>query len=306
MNCSQLTTGPTTREVAATTLRSALKELYPTLNIDPDLAVVVSPQWEVIGEAVERAPALVESLTSVLARQALSSDRVTYIDGQHFLTLQPNAAAPVHLAVKIDAIARLINELSGLLFTAFQEQQLDFWNASNGAAGPRWQSFSNALRKVWNLTQEQGLDEHECAMARTVFQEPDRAKRSRKDPYNSHAYLVDVDILAEGQSTHVNFMDITVLVGQYQKRQMVLTYSLVSGYETFESLAAFGASLPARLRAPERDTTLQWRLYEPDGNFFDALACILISLQIQVIASFGETDAGTTPCPRRGEHRAQH
>ena len=292
---TQLTTGPTTREVAANTLRSALKELYPTLNIDPDLAVVVSPQWEVIGEAVERAPALVESLTSVLARQALSSGSVTYIDGQHFLTLQPNAAAPVHLAVKIDAIARLINELSGLLFTAFQEQQLDFWNASNGAAGPRWQSFSNALRKVWNLTEEQGLDEHECAMARTVFQEPDRAKRSRKDPYNSHAYLVDVDILAEGQSTHVNFMDITVLVGQYQKRQMVLTYSLVSGYETFESLAAFGASLPARLRAPERDTTLQWRLYEPDGNFFDALACILISLQIQVIASFGETDVREQP-----------
>ncbi|WLH24181.1 hypothetical protein PSH76_30040 [Pseudomonas sp. FP215] len=292
---TQLTTGPTTREVAATTLRSALKELYPTLNIDPDLAVVVSPQWEVIGEAVERAPALVESLTSVLARQALSNDRVTYIDGQHFLTLQPNAAAPVHLAAKIDAIARLINELSGLLFTAFQEQQLDFWNASNGAAGPRWQSFSNALRKVWNLTEEQGLDEHECAMARTVFQEPDRAKRSRKDPYNSHAYLVDVDILAEGQSTHVNFLDITVLVGQYQKRQMVLTYSLVSGYETFKSLAAFGASLPARLSAPERNTTLQWRLYEPDGNFFDALACILISLQIQVIASFGETDVREQP-----------
>lgn len=78
---TQLTTGPTAREVAAATLRSALKELYPNLNIDPDLAVVVSPQWEVVGNAVERAPATVESLTSVLAHQALSSDRVTYLDG---------------------------------------------------------------------------------------------------------------------------------------------------------------------------------------------------------------------------------
>ena len=85
---TQLTTGPTAREVAAATLRSALKELYPNLNIDPDLAVVVSPQWEVVSNAVERAPATVESLTSVLAHQALSSDRVTYLDGQHFLTLQ--------------------------------------------------------------------------------------------------------------------------------------------------------------------------------------------------------------------------
>ncbi|RFD24413.1 hypothetical protein CER19_25645 [Pseudomonas sp. GL93] len=283
----QLTTGPTTREVAVTTLRSALKELYPALNIDPDLAVVVSPQWEAVGSTVERAPAIVESLTSVLARQALSGDRVTYIDGQHFLTLQPDAADPVHLAVKVDAIARLINELSDLLFTAFQEQQLDFWNTSNGTTGHRWQAFSNALRKVWNITEEQGLGEHECAMARAIFQEPDLARRSLKDPYKSHAYLVDVDILQDGQSTHASFLDITVLVGEHEKRQMVLTHSLVSGYETFESLAQFGASLPARMPAPERDSTLQWRLYEPDGNFFDALACTLISLQIQVIGSFG-------------------
>ena len=274
---TQLTTGPTTREAAATTLRSALKELYPTLNIDPDLAVVVSPQWEVVGNAVERAPATVESLTSVLAHQALSSDRVTYLDGQHFLTLQPNATAPVHLAVKIDAIARLINELSDLLFAAFQEQQLDFWNASNGAAGPRWQAFSSALRNVWNITEEQGLDEHECAMARTVFHEPDRARRSLKDPYKTHAYLVDVDILEDGQSTHLYFLDLTGWVGEHENRPMVLTHSLVSGYETFESLAQFGASLPARLNAPEQDATLQWRLYEPDGNFFDALACTLIA-----------------------------
>ncbi|NNB68630.1 dermonecrotic toxin domain-containing protein [Pseudomonas fluorescens] len=292
---TQLTTGPTTREVAAATLHSALKELYPSLNIDPDLAVVVSPQWEVVGNAVERAPAIIESLASVLAHQALSGDRVTYIDGQHFLTLQPNAAAPVHLAVKVDAIARLINELSDLLFTAFQEQQLDFWNGSNGATGSRWQSLSHSLRKVWNISEEQDLGEHECAMARTVFQEPDRAKRSLKDPYKSHAYMVDIDTLQDGQSTHTSFLDITVLVGEQEKRQIVLTHSLVSGYEVFESLTQFGDSLAARLPAPERDTTLQWRLYEPDGNFFDTLACTLVSLQIQVIGSFGGSGSGAPP-----------
>ncbi|AZE58326.1 hypothetical protein C4K03_6219 [Pseudomonas synxantha] len=292
---TQLTSGPTAREVAATTLRSALKELYPTLDIDPGLAVVISPQWKVVGNAVERAPAIVESLTSVLAHQALSSDRVTYVDGQHFLTLQPNAAVPVHLAVKIDAIARLINELSDLMFAAFQEQQLDFWNASNGTAGPRWQTFSNALRNVWNVTDEQGLDEHECAMARTVFQEPDRARRALKDPYKSRAYLVDVDILQDGQPTHLSFMDITVLTGEHDKRQMVLTHSLVSGYETFESLAQFGASLPDRLSALRPGTTLQWRLYEPEGNFFDTLACTLISLQIKAIGSISGSDLQDQP-----------
>ena len=286
---TQLTTGPTAREVAATTLRSALKELYPTLNIDPDLAMVVGPRWQAVGDVVKPAPAVIESLTSVLIRQALSSDRVTYIDGEHFLTLQPNAATPVHLAVKIDAIARLINTLSDLLFTAFQEQQLDFWNTSNGSTGPRWQNFSNTLRKVWNITEQQGLDAHECALARTVFQEPDRARRSLKDPYKSHAYLVDVDILQNGQSTHVSFLDITVLVGEHENRPLILTHSLVNGYQTFNSLEQFGATLTARLSAPEHDTTLQWRLYEPDGNFFDALACTLIELQIRAIGSYGES-----------------
>ncbi|KQM48682.1 hypothetical protein ASE80_11575 [Pseudomonas sp. Leaf15] len=285
---TQLTTGPTTHEVAATTLRSALKELYPTVNIDPDLAMVVSPRWHIVGDAVEPAPAVTQSLTSVLAHQALSSERVTYIDGEHFLTLQPNAAAPVHLAVKIDAIARLINELSDLLFTASQEQQLNFWNASNGSSGPRWQAFSSSLRKVWNVTEEQGLDEHQAAMARGVFQEPDRDRRSLNDRYKCHTYLVDVDLLRDGESTHVSFMDIAVLVGEHDKLPLILTHSLVNGYETFESLEAFGASLPARLSAPKRDTTLQWRLYEPEGNFFDTLACTLIELQIRAIGSYSQ------------------
>ncbi|WLH84789.1 dermonecrotic toxin domain-containing protein [Pseudomonas sp. FP2338] len=286
---TQLTTGPTTREVAAATLRSALKELYPTLDIDPDLAMVVSPQWRVVADLVEPAPAIVEPLTSVLARQALSGERVTYIDGEHFLTLQPNAAAPIHLAVKIDAIARLINELSGVLFTAFQEQQLGYWNAPNGSTSPRWQSFSNTLKKVWNITEEQGLGEHECAMARTVFHEPELAKRSLKDPYKSHAYLVDLDIRRDGQSTHISFLDMSVLVGEHERRQMILTHSLVNGYETFDSLEQFGASLADRVSAPERDTVLQWRFYEPDGNFFDTQACTLIGLQIQAIGSFSES-----------------
>lgn len=289
---TQLTTGPTTHEVAGATLRSALRELYPTLNIDPDLAMVVSPRWDVVDSAVEPAPAVIQSLTSVLAHQALSSGRVTYIDGQHFLTLQPNAAAPVHLEVKIDAIARLINELSGLLFTAFQEQQLNFWNASNGSSGPRWQAFSNSLRKVWNVNDEQGFGEHEMAMARGVFQEPDRAKRAVNDRYKSHAYLVNIDLVRDGESTHSSFMDIAVVVGEHDKRQMVLTHSLVSGHGTFESLEAFGASLPARLSAPKRDTTLQWRLYEPDGNFFDTLACTLIEQQIRTIGTYSQAAVG--------------
>ena len=57
------------------TLRSALKELYPTLAIDPDLAMVVTPHWRVVDDQVLSAPAYAMSLTSVLASQMLTRSR---------------------------------------------------------------------------------------------------------------------------------------------------------------------------------------------------------------------------------------
>ncbi|WP_321362173.1 hypothetical protein [Pseudomonas extremaustralis] len=91
---TQLTSGPTSREVAAVTLRAALTALYPSLDIDPDLAMVVTPNWRIVDDRVVPAPAYATSLTSVLARQTLTPEPVIYLDGEHFLTLQPDAQPP--------------------------------------------------------------------------------------------------------------------------------------------------------------------------------------------------------------------
>lgn len=292
---TQLSVGPSIREVAANLLRSALKEQYPTLTIDPDLAMVITPHWQIVGDDIHSAPAYAESLTSILANQALSPDPVIYIDGEHFLTLEPEAQPAVHLPVKIDAIARLINELSALIFTGFQEQQLDYWNASNGLGGPRWQTLSHSLRKVWNVTAREGWDEHDCAMARTLFHFPELDKRKALDTFQTHAYLVDIDGLEHNQSSHVGLSDIAVLIGVYEQQQRILTYSLIDGYGKFESLQAFGEALPDRLAPYQPDVKLQWRLYEPAGNVFDSLACNLITLQLQAIGSIGSSSVEAPP-----------
>ena len=126
---TQLTTGPSMREVAAKTLRPALKALYPQLDIDPDLAIVVSPSWRVVeGQVTPGAPRY-EHLSSVLALQANADTPVVYIDGEHYLTYRNTNSGPdIHLPVRIDDIARMINEFAPLLFIALQEQQLDYWN----------------------------------------------------------------------------------------------------------------------------------------------------------------------------------
>lgn len=296
----QLSTGPSIREVAANLLRAALKEQYPTLNIEPDLAMVVTPHWRIVGDAIQAAPASTESLTSVLANQALSPEPVIYIDGEHFLTLEPAAQPPDHLPVKIDAIARLVNELSALIFSAFQEQQLDYWNASNGLAGPRWQTLAHSLRNVWNVTAQEGWDEQDCAMARTLFHFPQLARRKTSDTFQTHAYLVDIDASHENQSIHVGLSDIAVLIGVHEQQQRILTYSLSTGYAKFDSLDAFGQALPTGLTQSAAQVNVQWRLYEPQGDFFESQACNLVALQLEAIGSVGSSGIEAPPAAAVG------
>ncbi|WQG59514.1 hypothetical protein RHM66_10465 [Pseudomonas sp. RTB3] len=54
---TQLTTHPSLREVASIVLKTALHELYPTLDIDPNLAIVRTPRWTVVnGELIPQKP----------------------------------------------------------------------------------------------------------------------------------------------------------------------------------------------------------------------------------------------------------
>jgi hypothetical protein len=65
---TQLVTGPSLREVATKTLRQSLRTLYPNLDIDPRLTMVVQPAWIIEGEEVVSGRPKVESLTDALVR----------------------------------------------------------------------------------------------------------------------------------------------------------------------------------------------------------------------------------------------
>ena len=214
---TQLTTGPSISEVAATALRPALKTLYPQLDIDPDLAVVVSPLWlEVDGEIIPAQPHH-ESLSSALARHALAGTHALYIDGEHYLTYRSNSRPDIHLPVRIDAISRLINELAPLLFYAYQEQQLAYWNSTNGPTGTRWQALAGALRAIWTQPGSD-WDEDEQAMAKLVVQYPDYTTRLPHDKYQTHTYLIDLDLAREDSNDHLGLTSLAVLIGTQQEQ----------------------------------------------------------------------------------------
>jgi hypothetical protein len=285
---TQLVTGPSIREVASNSLRAALDIEYPQLHIDPNLTMVVTPVWTIIDNQVLPGSSGFESLTDALVRLALSGATVTYIDGEHFLTRQPGVETSIHLPVKIDAIGCVLNRLARLLFVTYQEQQLDYWNEPIAPDKPRWHQFSEALHSLWNVDQHKDWDEDQRAMALTVYNYPQQADRQVHDKYQIRVCLIDIDHLDQQRSEHLQLLDIAVIVGTLGQRTLVLTHSITEGFRCYDSLAALGQSLSRRITSPANDQQLQWRLYEPTGNFFDQQACALIALEIQAIGSLNE------------------
>lgn len=292
---TQLVAGPTIREIATHALQPALKALYPQLSIDPRLAIVVTPTWTLRGQHVIAGPPRFESLTDTLVRHGVAKTPVVYLEGEHYLTLQPLAPTPAQLPVSIEAIGRLLNELAPLLFDAFQEQQVDYWNQFTAPSTPRWKSLSRSLRELWDIQTNPKWENDHCAMARNLFAYPDKSIRPTHDRYRSRALLIDLDYKNEGVSTHLYTLDMAVLIGTLGHRTLILSHTITNGFQTYDSLKELGESLLTYTNGNIPGNTLQWRLVEPEGNFFDHLACTLIALQADSIAALANESAEERP-----------
>ena len=282
---TQLSTGPSFRETATLLLREALQEQYPTLDIDPDTVMLATPTWSLNDDRVSAGPTEYHALSDILVKQAVLAVPILCIEGEHFLTQQPIIEPAVHLPVRVTEIAKTINQLAPSMLRAYLQQTIDYWNQTNGR-GPHWHELSNLLRTVWNVEAADDWTTTECAMARALFTHPDKADRKDNDLYKLRACLVDIDqVDDEGQLKHLNDVIIAVLIGEHEGKTTVLTHSLLKGYEKFPSLEQLGKSLPAHLSDSATDQQIQWRLFEPQGNFFDHQACATVSLQIDTIAN---------------------
>lgn len=169
----QTSRGPTVEEVAAQLLRQALEALYPERDIDPDQTLIGTPQWQPIDGTLVAMPTRFESLTQALVRQFFSATTANYLEGEHFLTLNPPASPVVHLDISVEAVAGLLNDYAPLLFVAFGERQLAYWN-DTGRQLPHWLELSNTLRKTLDVQHAKGWDEAQCQLARAVSRHPDK------------------------------------------------------------------------------------------------------------------------------------
>lgn len=283
----QTSRGPTVDGVATLLLRQALKVLHPEREIDPDQTMIGTPQWQVRDGTLVAMPTQFESLTQALVRQFFTSATANYLEGEHFLTLNPLATPVVHLDIDIEAIAGLLNDYSPLLFVAFGEQQLAYWNRK-GQQTEHWRELSESLRKTLDIQSVEGWDADQCRVAQAVSRHPDKQERVAHDSAFSaiEVSLIDVDTVdARGTTRHLVLGGAAVITGRYEKRDLFMMYTVENGYETFDSLDQLGKTLPSRIDAQPPGQNLKWQLFEPEGNFFDHMAWALIATQLDAIAA---------------------
>lgn len=292
---TQLSVGPDLRDVAGVLLREHLRKLYPTLDLEPSITMIGKPQWSIVDEQIVAGNPTYQALTEILANQVVQGTPTLCIEGEHFLTQQPISEPAVHLPVRIDEIASLLNLLAPVMLTAFQEQQLAYWNSADDSSGPRWHALSDTLREVWNVEQVQGWSESDCAMARALYRDADLASRKIDDPYQSSACLIAIDLVDDGTVKHLNEVSMAVLIGTQQGKTVILAHSLLKGYQKFDALDELGKSLPEHVSNLQPYQQLKWRLLEPSGSIFDYQACALVSIQIDVIGALDFSPA--TPAP---------
>jgi hypothetical protein len=288
--------GPTLGDVAAQMLGEALRALYPDLALDPNECMIGTPQWHEENDLVVAGVTRFESLSHALVRLNLYGISANFMAAEHFLTREPEAPTPRHLAVDIEEIGRLLNDYAPLLFVEYQERQLDFWNSENRSL-PRWQELADTLRKALDVTQVPGWSDEECALARLIFTSPDKQIRQalHSEFSDVQAGLIDIDTLESTRETHLLLGGALVMRGRLAQREWVLMYTIESGYESFASMDALGASLPSRISEQLNGRPMQWRLFEPEGSIFDHMAWALVASQLDSIVAIGDTSTSSAP-----------
>ncbi|WP_249483175.1 hypothetical protein [Pseudomonas sp. HS6] len=295
--------GYSLNQVASALLREALNKSHSDQHIDPDHTMLATPLGETDATPNTAGAFAFESLTHAFIQHCLHKTTADYIEGEHFLTRTPSAIPPTLLPVSMDDITALMNDHTPFLLLEYQQRQLDYWNESANTQ-PRWQELSDLLCSAANVQSANGWDVDECALARFVAQHPDKAERSTvsSDFAGLRACMMDIDLVDDADSAHLTIAGALVLSATVKQRQRILMYTIVDGYESFDSLAALGETLPQRLGPELSERSLKWRLIEPDGHIFDAVAQALISNQLGAIEALDPASQSVSAHSGSGRH----
>ena len=290
---------PTLFSVLARQLNEALAEKYPSLDLDVTGLHIAEP-WPVAAALITPENGMprhfrLMSPVDMLIQSYIDARPVTLIQGFHRLTDDTRERDPHPLAVHMDDLQTAINECAALLIDIWQHALTQFCSVGNGQGRSPFQWLSHVQQwglqstladdqYVPALTNEQAVS---MAVVASFADRESRQKGTEETPVR--ACLVYLQALKNLRVERFQLPGVMLVTRQMKQRLLVLSYSLESGIEVFESLADHASQLARRLQDTFEQPVFAWALHEPQGDFFTALSCTLLDEQLRTVQALGET-----------------
>ena len=197
------------------------------------------------------------------------------------------------LAVDMADISALLDRLSLVLIEGFEQATADYWCQPSTTGISRWEWLSSRLKqqlsdKVIAGAFPQQTDAQRSALS-AVAMFADKAQRNAllgaipgKADDDLRACIAYLNMGKEGESNDEPLPAI-VLVGHTAGDEIVMVCWPSGKVESCSSQDQLGVSLGARLGREWDVDQLQWTLYEPEGNIFEALTQVLLETQLNKI-----------------------
>ena len=290
---------PTLFSVLARQLNEALAEKYPSLDLDVTGLHIAEP-WPLAAALITPENGMprhfrLMSPVDMLIQSYIDARPVTLIQGFHRLTDDTRERDPHPLAVHMDDLQTAINECAALLIDIWQHALTQFCSVGNGQGRSPFQWLSHVQQwglqstladdqYVPALTNEQAVS---MAVVASFADRESRQKGTEETPVR--ACLVYLQALKNLRVERFQLPGVMLVTRQMKQRLLVLSYSLESGIEVFESLADHASQLARRLQDTFEQPVFAWALHEPQGDFFTALSCTLLDQQLRTVQALGET-----------------
>ncbi|OCR23670.1 hypothetical protein AFK24_17835 [Pseudomonas syringae] len=258
---------PTLRSVASAALRDGLRELYPTLTIDPEVATLA-----------HSAKTLSDCLLDHFAEQST----VKWRPEQTTLLSRSDAATP--LPVDIIQVGALVDRIALGLFEYFKQALVDYWHScAVGGAGCRnrwawlaervWQQITDGL----NATPSRPADAHARLVLHDIIRFPLKLDRQLALVRAPMPRVCIVQLKA-GKQTGNGVLLLPALVVFSGER--VLMCGISGRCEFWPSLRTWEQSLENLLAVDSLVHDLEWTAYEPEDDIFDVLTQTLLESQL--------------------------
>ncbi|MDO7926166.1 hypothetical protein Q6A51_05205 [Pseudomonas sp. KFB-139] len=287
----QFAARPTLRGVAATTLHQELRELYPTLHIDPRVAVVsrVSTAADASLPASGEAKTLLDCLLEHFAAQS----SVKWTNEQNTL-MGASGALPVDMP----GLGALVNRLALGLFENVKQALVNYWSECSGEhvdCNSRWDWLARLIRQALldglgampSRPQASGVRE----WLRDIALFPEKAERERLAVQKPLPRACIVRLRIKGVDSGSVILPALVVFGIREGHEQVLMYQLSGLCQSWSSLSAWERSLGHLLADQGNEAEVQWAAHEPEDDIFSVLAMALLENQLMGVQGLASEPA---------------